>query len=255
MASSCLDAGQQGRLRQAEVEAHHLRPDLLDDRAHGGVEGREVHPGRRERGVEAELAVVEGKAITPSVIAHRIGRRLAVAEEVHVDRLAGQRSQPLDGLLCDLRRHRRAAERAQAPSHADRGREFDCSEPGHWRQHDRMFDLQQVGQAAVRPCWRPFAPRISSFGGGAALLRDRASAIGPVGHIGHAMFLPSRLPQRLITSVRHSHRHRRAGSRRSRKLRLRGRGQHRRPRAPLPSGLRDAGRRGTHAPQADASVS
>jgi len=255
MASSRLDAGQQGRLRQTGVEAHHLRPDLLDDRAHGGVEGREVHPGRRERGVEAELVVVEGKAITPSVIAHRIGRRLAVAEEVHVDRLAGQRSQPLDGLPRDLRRHRRTAERAQAPSHANRGREFDCSEPGHRRQHDGMFDLQQVGQAAVRPCWQPFAPRMSSLGGGAALLRDRASTSGPVDHIGHAMFLPSRLRQRSITSVRHSHRHRRVGSRPSRRMRLRGRGPHRRPRAPLPSGRQDAGRRGTHAPRADASMS
>ena len=61
-----LDALDQRRIRQAEMEADHFRLQLLDERAHRFIERRAVGGVDRRRGIEPELLVIRRQA-APSI--------------------------------------------------------------------------------------------------------------------------------------------------------------------------------------------
>jgi hypothetical protein len=70
--------------RQAEMKAHDGRPHLFDDRAHRLAEWcacwRRCNAGR----VDAGLGIIGGEPIAPARLGFGIGRRLGMAEEIHV---------------------------------------------------------------------------------------------------------------------------------------------------------------------------
>jgi hypothetical protein len=83
--ASCLDALKEVRLGQAEVEAHDLGREFLDQITERLIEW--VANGSRVWCVQvhAEFIVIGFEPLPPSSLASRVGARRLVAEEVHVD--------------------------------------------------------------------------------------------------------------------------------------------------------------------------
>jgi len=92
-----FDAVKQNRVGETEMEAHDLWRDLLDDRAHLGIEGK---PERVAiAGCDFELLVIGPEQCAPGAVVHL--RRHRVAEEVEVERTAGSLTN-LRGLRAQL---------------------------------------------------------------------------------------------------------------------------------------------------------
>src|SRR5687767_13010808 len=84
--------------RQAEMEAHHLGPRLLDDPALLIGERCEVRAGQRQCPVYSEFTIVGRQPVVPGKLASGVGFCWHMTEEIDVDRPAGQAAQRLDRL-------------------------------------------------------------------------------------------------------------------------------------------------------------
>src|SRR6266403_827108 len=91
----------------------------------------------------------------PGLLALSIATRWEVTKEVDVERLARQSPEVLNCLRSDLWLHRRATDRAQAASLADRSCEFYRPKSRHWCQDQWVLYLEKVNQAPIRPHHAP----------------------------------------------------------------------------------------------------
>ncbi len=146
-----LDPLQQCSARQAEVEADHLGPDLLDHRAEGLVERRPSAGGRRRAGIDAFLHVIGRERRPPAHHPRRVGGRRDMAEEVEVDRPLAARPHQGHGVPRLVGRDGGAGDRAQAARLADRQGHLRRRGIGHRRLDDREVDAEQVEDPAVGP--------------------------------------------------------------------------------------------------------
>ena len=142
---------EQLRLGQAEMEAHHVRLDLLD---HATGRNRERHDGGLERDLGrlgAKLGIIRRELVEPGGVAFRIGRRHVMAEKIQVDRLLDarpERGNAFRDLLVGERGARIRSERAclgHGDGHVDAGR------VRHRRLDDGKLDAKQFEQSCVRP--------------------------------------------------------------------------------------------------------
>jgi hypothetical protein len=150
-AASRLDALDQIRRRQPEMEADDFGLQLLHHGAKGGIERRAVGGVDGSGGIKPKLLVVGPKPRLPAGFALRIGVHDLVAEEVQVDWRRYALANNVDlftrlfcGQHCARQRSQRSALRGgdhQLRIHHTR----------HRRQHDREFCLDEVEETAVRP--------------------------------------------------------------------------------------------------------
>ena len=144
-----LDPIEQFRLRQAEVEARHLGPQLLDDGAHFGIEREAKRTAVARR--DAEFVIIRPQDRSPRAVVGVI--RHAMAEEVEVERTL--RLLPdLADLGADLvGREQRAGQRAERSAGHRRNAQRDSAGTGHRRLDDRMIGAGQIEPAAVGPAY------------------------------------------------------------------------------------------------------
>src|SRR5258708_19203634 len=105
--------------------------------------------------VDPQLTIVGYQPTMPGLLALSIATRWEVTKEVDVERLARQSPEVLNCLRSDLWLHRRATDRAQAASLADRSCEFYRPKSRHWCQDQWVLYLEKVNQAPIRPHHAP----------------------------------------------------------------------------------------------------
>ena len=85
-AAGRLDAPEQRRVRQAEMEAHDFGLQLLDQFAHCGIERGAVGGIDRRCRIESQLPVIRREPLCPLSLALGVGVGRLVAKEIHIDR-------------------------------------------------------------------------------------------------------------------------------------------------------------------------
>ena len=121
------------------METHHRRPRLFDDHAHGLAERRARRRRWNAGDIDARLGIVRSEPIAPPPLRLRIGLRLGMAKEVHVER--GVRlSYHGRNLLAQLvgREHGRG-QRTQSACFADGDRKLRTVRTRHGRLDERNF--------------------------------------------------------------------------------------------------------------------
>ncbi len=150
-AADLLHAREQRRRRQAEVEAHDVGAEILDDLASLLAEGRMAGGKRQRRRCDAELCEVRRKMLKPRAILVRIVGRLLVAEEVEMDGLSRLRSERGDVVADLVGIERCARQRSEAARLRHLDRHLDAGGVGHGRLDDRQLDAEQIEQAGIGP--------------------------------------------------------------------------------------------------------
>ena len=67
------------------MEAHHFRPEGLDNRAICVIEGGSICGSYLHLGIDIELGIVAFQSLAPLAIDKRVISRQSMAEEIHVD--------------------------------------------------------------------------------------------------------------------------------------------------------------------------
>jgi hypothetical protein len=143
-------ACEQLRVGQAEMEAHDWRAELIEDVGSFSVKRHAARPGRDGGRVDAELLVVRRQLLAPARFDRFVRLRLRVAEEVHVEGLAGGGLDRRDLLAYPVGRQHRARQRAQPSCIRYGDRKRTALHARHRRLDDRQFDSQHLLQAHVR---------------------------------------------------------------------------------------------------------
>ena len=108
-----LQPGNERRLGQAKVKAHHRRLELEHERAQLGIERDAMARRHGCRRVDGELAIVRGEALAPGGFARIVQNWGGVAEEVEVERLRRDGAQPFHLLTNLLGTQHGARQRAE----------------------------------------------------------------------------------------------------------------------------------------------
>src|ERR1700742_3099193 len=101
-ATNRLHSSQKCPVWQAKMKAYYLRLGLLDDVTPGLIKRLNIYPRRRNRWIDAELAIIRQQAIQPSLFAIGCCLSLDVAKEVDVNRLVSYPTQRPDHFGRDL---------------------------------------------------------------------------------------------------------------------------------------------------------
>src|SRR5262245_7369128 len=149
--ASRLEALQEPRLRQPEMEAHDVGLRLLDDIAHDGIERGAVARRHRRGGIDGELAVIGRQSLPPARLAGVVEHWRRMAEEIEIYGFL-RAGADLRHLLADLIGiEHRAWERSKRARLGRGRRELPVHGAGNWRLHDRKLDVEKLEETTVRP--------------------------------------------------------------------------------------------------------
>ena len=156
-AAGALEQGNGLRIEQIERKAHHRRFRLQQGIALRAVVFAEA--GRERGGIESQLPLERREALRGLGQLRFRGMRGAEHEEIHIERLIGERAYAGDALLDRRRRRHRGAEGAERPGVADRRNQFrrGCA-ASHGRLDDRIADSDFRGEARGKLAHAPIPP-------------------------------------------------------------------------------------------------
>jgi len=138
--------------REAVVEAHDRRLELLDDRARLCVERPARGADDWRSWVNAELEIIRLESFPPRILTRIVWHRHLVREKIEVKRLVFGRGTESRDLRANLLSTQHA--RRQGPKTArfrDRDRELGVRGSGHWSLQDGDVDGQKIQKRSVRP--------------------------------------------------------------------------------------------------------
>ena len=150
-AAGGLDPPKQRLIRQAKMEADDFGLQLLNQFTHRGIEGAAVGGVDRCRRIEPQLSIVGPKPELPAGLSPRIGIDGFVTKEVHVERRRHTLPDDVDLLARLLRREQRTWQRSERPALGRCDHQVRIHDPGHRRQHNGKFGLDEIEESAVRP--------------------------------------------------------------------------------------------------------
>ena len=150
-ASRLLDAPHQLRRGQAEMKAHHLRPQLLHDAA--SRLGKAIDRGfERWLGqLHAKLGIIWRQPLEPRRLARNVLLGLGMAKEIEIDWPLGARPDRRDTLTDLVVGQSGAGERPESASFRRGDGHIDAARIRHRRLHDRQLHAEQIEQTPVRP--------------------------------------------------------------------------------------------------------
>ena len=150
-AARLLHAPNQLRRGQAEMEAHHLRPQLLHHAASRLGEAIDRGFERWLGHLRAKLGIIWRKPLEPCRLARNVLLGLGMAEEVEIDRLARARPDRRDTVTDFVVGQPGARERSEPARLGHGDGHVDAARIRHRRLHDRQLNAEQIEQPSVRP--------------------------------------------------------------------------------------------------------
>ena len=147
---ACLTRATSSR-RQAEMKAHHLRPQLLHDAA--SRLGKAIDRGfERWLGqLRAKLGIIWREPLEPRRLARNVLLGLGMAEEIEIDWPLGARPDRRDAFTDLVVGQPGARERAESAGFGHGDGHVDTARIRHRRLHDRQLHAEQIEQSPVRP--------------------------------------------------------------------------------------------------------
>ena len=137
---------QQLRRRQTEMETHHGGPEIAQRIGGLGAERRASRPGGNARWIDPVLLVERRKRLSPGRFAPGIRRGRDVAEEVHVEWLAGLRLDFRELAAHGIGAEHGAGQRAETARVAYGHRQRAALRARHGRLDDRKVYAEELGQ-------------------------------------------------------------------------------------------------------------
>ena len=153
-ASGPLHPLNQLRRGQAEMEAHHLGPQILHHAASRFGEAVDRCLERRFGQLDAKLSVIGRKPLEPRRLAREVALRLVMAEEIEIDRLRRARPDRGHAFAHFVVAQPGARQRPEAAGFGHGNRHVDAARIGHRRLDDRQRDAEQIDQPLVGPTHR-----------------------------------------------------------------------------------------------------
>ncbi len=138
-----------------EMEAHDLGTVRLERIGAVAAERCASRSRSDARRIDPEFTVVRFELAAPSRLPRRVGRRLGMAEEVHVDRTARARANEVELLRHAPGRQERARKRSQAARFAHRGGERTELHTGHGCLDHGKVDAEELADVHAETVAQP----------------------------------------------------------------------------------------------------